>query len=148
MTTDQTALWESAASAFDERHRLVRPEHHSLPTPCSEFDVAAGSLLLPNGEQTVDQDSFPDEVRPEALAQGELLDLFCEEADDLEWSYLSPAGQIEPGERTGEFTLGKDELVADEEGNSVISAEDYAVALIDELEKNDHARTRFTAAYT
>ena len=40
MTTDQTALWESAASAFDERHRLVRPEHHSLPTPCSEFDVA------------------------------------------------------------------------------------------------------------
>lgn len=108
----------------------------------------AGSLLLENGERVVDQEWFPDMVRPEALAQGELLDLFREEASDLDWSYLSPAGHIEPGERTGEFTLGLDNLVADGEGNSAISAEDYAVALIDELEKSDHVRTRFTAAYT
>lgn len=106
----------------------------------------AGSLLLGDQGRVVDQPWFPAEVRPEALAQADLLDLFGTEAGDLDWSYLSPAGHIEPGERTGRFTLGLDDLVTDAEGTSHISAEDYAVVLIDELENGAHLRRRFTAA--
>lgn len=108
----------------------------------------AGSLLLDDGTRVVDQESFPEMVRPEALAQSDLLDLFRRDADDLDWSYLSPAGHIEPGSRTGTFTLGLDQLVTDAEGASTITAEDYAVALLDELESGAHIRQRFTAAYT
>jgi uncharacterized protein len=65
----------------------------------------------------------------------------------LEWTYFSPPALIEPGERTGKFRLGKDQLVADDKGQSRISAEDYAIALVDELESPKHVRGRFTAAY-
>lgn len=108
----------------------------------------AGSLLLPDRTRVVDQDWFPAEVRPEALAQAELLDLWRDEADDLEWSYLSPAGHIEPGERTDHFTLGLDTVVANSEGNSNISAEDFAVAVINEIEHPTHLRQRFTLGYS
>ena len=66
---------------------------------------------------------------------------------DLDWTYLSPAAVIAPGERTGKFRLGKEQLVADAKGDSRISAEDYAVAMIDEVEKPQHIRQRFTLAY-
>jgi uncharacterized protein len=65
----------------------------------------------------------------------------------LEWTSFSPAGFIQPGERTGKFRLGKDDLIVDAQGQSRISAEDYAVALVDELEKPQHARERFTVGY-
>ncbi len=108
----------------------------------------AGSLLLPDGSMVVDQDWFPQEVRGEALAQGELLDLWRTGAEGLDWSYLSPAAQIGPGERTGNYTLGADHLVATEEGVSAISVPDFAKALIDELEQGAHIGRRFTLAYT
>jgi uncharacterized protein len=65
----------------------------------------------------------------------------------LEWTYFSPAGFIQPGERTGKFRLGNDDLIADAQGQSRISAEDYAIALVDELEKPQHVRQRFTVGY-
>ncbi|RYG93536.1 MAG: NAD(P)-dependent oxidoreductase, partial [Alphaproteobacteria bacterium] len=64
-----------------------------------------------------------------------------------EWTYLSPAAEIAPGERTGTFRLGGDQFLTDAEGRSRISAEDYAVALIEEVEKSQHIRQRFTVAY-
>ena len=76
-----------------------------------------------------------------------LLDLIREDAGDLEWTYISPGGMIEPGERTGAYRVGGDQLLADEQGNSRISAEDYAIALIDELEKGEHIRRRINVAY-
>ena len=65
---------------------------------------------------------------------------------DLDWTFISPSAEFGPGKRTGEFRLGKDELLIGEEG-SKISAEDFAVALADELEQNNHIQQRFTVGY-
>lgn len=107
----------------------------------------AGSLALSDGTRNVDQDDFPAEYRGEALAHADLLEMLRAEADDVAWTYLSPAAMIQPGERTGEFTLGGDELVVAEDGTSTISAEDYAVALVDEIEDPAHTGERFTLGY-
>ena len=65
----------------------------------------------------------------------------------IDWTYFSPAAFFEPGERIGKFRLGKDDLITDAEGNSRISFADYAIALVDELEKPAHHRERFTIGY-
>jgi uncharacterized protein len=65
----------------------------------------------------------------------------------IDWTYFSPAGYFEPGERTGKFRLGKDDLITDAQGNSRISFADYAIALVDELENPQHRRERFTIGY-
>lgn len=98
----------------------------------------AGSLKVDDSSTVVEQSWFPEEVKPEALAHGELLELFRSEAGDLDWTYLSPPGMIAPGERTGSYATGIDYVVADQ-----ISAEDYAVALVDELEASANIRRRF-----
>ncbi len=65
----------------------------------------------------------------------------------VDWTFLSPAALFEPGARTGHFRLGGDQLMADASGNSHISMEDYAIALVDELETPRHSRQRFSVAY-
>ena len=65
----------------------------------------------------------------------------------IDWTYFSPAAFFEPGERTGKFRLGKDDLITDAQGNSRISFADYAIALVDELENAQHRRGRFTIGY-
>lgn len=106
----------------------------------------AGSLEVAPGLQLVDAPSFPEAYKAPALAHREVLALFRAEKE-LDWTYLSPAAVITPGERTGKFRLGGDQLVVDDKGESRISAEDYAVALVDELERPQHSRKRFTLAY-
>jgi len=69
------------------------------------------------------------------------------EHPEIEWSYLSPSAQMTPGTRTGKFRLGGDALLVDAKGESRISVEDFAVAMIDELEKPSHLRRRFTVGY-
>jgi len=71
----------------------------------------------------------------------------CSADQQADWAYLSPPAMLVPGIRTGHYRLGSDELVVDENGNSQISMEDFAVVLIDEAEQAKHHRTRFTAAY-
>lgn len=66
---------------------------------------------------------------------------------DIDWVFFYPAGTLEPGERTGIFRLGKDDLIVDADGNSHISVEDYAMAMVDELEKPVHHFERFTIGY-
>ncbi|MBO1420512.1 NAD(P)H-binding protein [Streptomyces sp. FH025] len=108
----------------------------------------AGSLVVPGtgGTTLVESPGFPAGIRAIALACGEQLDLY--RADEkADWTYLSPAALLEPGARTGRFRLGLDELLVDAEGRSVISMEDLAVALLDEVERPAHRRARFTAAY-
>ncbi|TYB43602.1 NAD(P)-dependent oxidoreductase [Actinomadura chibensis] len=107
----------------------------------------AGSLEVAPGVRLVDTPEFPAEYKGEALAQDALLELIRAEADDLDWTYVSPPAVIQPGERTGEFRTGGDALLTDADGNSAISAEDYAVAVVDELEKNQAVRRRITVAY-
>jgi putative NADH-flavin reductase len=80
-----------------------------------------------------------------ALAHRDVLPVLKQA--DLDWTYFSPAALIEPGQRTGKFRLGGTRLVANDHGESRISAEDYAVALVDELEIPRHLRQQFTAAY-
>ncbi len=105
----------------------------------------AGSLEVAPGVALVDAPGFPEAYRDIAMAHRDVLPILKESS--LDWSYLSPAGFIQPGERTGKFRLGGTSLVVDEKGESRISAEDYAVALVDELEKPQHTGQQFTLAY-
>jgi len=105
----------------------------------------AGSLEVAPGLQLADAPNFPEAWKGIALAHRDVLPIL--EASKLDWSYLSPAALIQPGERTGKFRLGGKQLVTDEKGESRISAEDYAVALVDELESPKHVRQQFTLAY-
>ncbi len=106
----------------------------------------AGSLEVAPGQQAVDLPSFPEEWRAGALGTREFFNLLREEPD-LEWSFLSPAVHLEPGERTGEFRLGGDQLMADQKGECRVSLQDYAVAMLDELEDPQHVQQRFCVAY-
>ena len=94
----------------------------------------------------VDTPNFPEAYKPIALAHREALKLYRQEKE-IEWTCLSPAAEIAPGERTGKFRTGKDQLITDANGKSFISMEDYAVAVIDELETPMHLRERFTVGY-
>ncbi|HWR34349.1 MAG TPA: NAD(P)-dependent oxidoreductase [Clostridia bacterium] len=106
----------------------------------------AGGLELKPGVRVVDDPDFPDAVKPGALATLNALDQLRKEPE-LDWSYLAPSAELQPESRTGKFRLGTDELLKDANGHSRISVQDYAVALIDELEKPAHIRQRFTVGY-
>lgn len=104
----------------------------------------AGSLEIAPGLQLLDSPGFNPAWRPGAVAIRDALDVYRK--SDLDWTFFSPANIIAPGERTGTYRTGTDQLVTNEKGESRISAEDYAVALIDELETPRFVRRRFTAA--
>jgi putative NADH-flavin reductase len=106
----------------------------------------AGSLEVAPGVRVLDTPDFREEWKPDALAQAEALDLYRSATTDVDWTYVSPAAVLEPGERTGEYRTGEDRLLVDDEGNSAISMEDFAVALVDEAESAEHVRRRFTVA--
>ncbi|MBH1934612.1 NAD(P)H-binding protein [Streptomyces sp. AV19] len=105
----------------------------------------AGSLRTPDGKQVWDTEGLPEFLLQIMRAHGDALD-FYRTVTDVRWTNVSPAGTIEPGERTGTYRTGLDDLVVDENGKSRISTEDYAVALIDEIEKPQHVGERFTVA--
>lgn len=106
----------------------------------------AGSLEVAPGVKLFDTPEFPAVYLDEARKGGAYLDLLKQEKA-LDWTFLSPSAVIAPGERTGKFRLGLDQLLVDGKGESRISAEDYAIALVDELEKPAHSRRRFTVGY-
>lgn len=105
----------------------------------------AGSLEVAPGVSLVSTPDFPDAYRDEALAGAAFLEQLRKEPD-LDWTFLSPSALFVPGERTGRFRLGKDELLTNENGSS-ISFEDYAIAMVDEIERPAHRRERFTVGY-
>lgn len=107
----------------------------------------AGSLFISHGIRLMDAGVMPKFILPavKALADFYLNDLTAEKR--IDWVFFSPAGNLEPGSRTGKFRLGKDDLIVNEKGESKISVQDYAVAMIDELEKPAHHRERFTIGY-
>lgn len=105
----------------------------------------AGSLEIAPGQRVVDLPDFPAAYKAEATKGAEFLDLLKQEKQ-LDWTFLSPSAEFVPGERTGKFRLGKDSLLSNDEG-SRISFEDYAIALVDEIEKPQHSRQRFTVGY-
>jgi putative NADH-flavin reductase len=105
----------------------------------------AGSLFVAPGVTLRASGHVPKEWIPIVDAHIEVFGNL--KKSGIDWTYFSPAGFFEPGERTGKFRLGKDDLIADAEGNSRISFEDYAIALVDELENPQHHRERFTIGY-
>ncbi|UGS37320.1 NAD(P)-dependent oxidoreductase [Capillimicrobium parvum] len=107
----------------------------------------AGSLEHPAGGTVSSQPGFPDAWKPSSHAQGRALEVFREAGDAVDWTYLSPAHVIEPGERSGTYRTGGDALVVDDAGESRITIPDYAVAAVDELERPRHRGRRFTIGY-
>lgn len=107
----------------------------------------AGSLEVAPGVKLVTVPGFPEEYKGEALAQGEALEVFRASNSDVNWTFVSPAAEIFPGDKQGQYRVGGDQLLTDSEGNSRISVADYAVALIDELEYAENPRQRIGVAY-
>ena len=106
----------------------------------------AGSLETPPGVLLVNAPNFPAEYKPESLAGTKFLRVLREEKE-LDWTFLSPSALFAPGERVGTFRLGGDQLLVAADGQSHISMEDFAIALVDELEHPRHSRQRFTVGY-
>ena len=105
----------------------------------------AGSLNVAPGVTLVDSGYLPEPYLPIAKAHVKALNVL--RASTIDWTYLAPAAYFEPGQRTGKFRLGTDELIANQQQESRISMEDYAIALVDELEKPQHRRQRFSIGY-
>ncbi|EOA06673.1 NADH-flavin reductase [Herbaspirillum frisingense GSF30] len=106
----------------------------------------AGSLEIAPGKALIDTPEFPEEYKPEAAGGRDFLNVLRGE-QALEWTFLSPSALFIAGERTGQFRLGQDQLLVGADGKSWISYEDFAVALLDELEQPKHVRARFTVGY-
>lgn len=107
----------------------------------------AGSLEVAPGKRLMDAPGFPDAYKAEAKEGADSLDVFRSEGSGVDWTFLSPAAEIGPGSRTGHYRITGDEFLTDAHGHSRISYEDYAVALVDELERPKHKGKRFGVAY-
>ncbi|HEX4023900.1 MAG TPA: NAD(P)-dependent oxidoreductase [Steroidobacteraceae bacterium] len=106
----------------------------------------AGSLEVAPGKMLKDSGNVPPEWLP-AINEGTALLTLLRADRQLDWTFFSPAALIGPGERTGKFRLGGDQLIVGADGKSTISYDDYAIALVDELEQPRHIRQRFTIGY-
>jgi uncharacterized protein len=129
---------------------LVQAQRAQTGAPRTRLLVVGGAGSLNNAEGKRIIDTFP-ATMPEAAvneirSMAESLD-YLRTVTDTSWTFFSPAGSIAPGARTGKFRLGGDTLVVDEHGQSRISAEDYAAAMLDEIEQPKHPNTRFTVGY-
>lgn len=105
----------------------------------------AGGLNVAPGVTLLESGHLPEAYYPIVKAHIKAFNLL--RTSSIDWTYLAPAAYFLPGERTGKFRLGKDELIADAQHESRISMEDYAIALVDELEKPRHRRQRFSVGY-
>lgn len=110
----------------------------------------AGTLFVKPGLRLIDTGTLPESWIPGVKSLGEFYLNTLTKEKDLDWVFLSPAanlGNLQPGTRTGHYRVGKDDLIVDEKGDSFISVEDYAMAMIDELLEPNHHQERFTVAY-
>ena len=95
----------------------------------------------------MDADDVPAQLLPGIKSLGEFYLNTLRKEKDIDWIFLSPAANMTPGKRTAKFRIGKDDLVVDANGDSNISVEDFAVAMVDELEQEKHHKERFTIGY-
>jgi len=143
-----------------------RPNPRGLPAPSLEKNAralisglrtagvkrvlyvgGASSLEVAPGKALADQPDFPEIYKAEAQEGREALAVWRGGAQGLDWTYLSPAAEIAPGKRTGRYRTTDDQLLVDDQGRSFITFEDYAVAVLDELERPQHVGARFGVAY-
>lgn len=156
LTKEDLAGFDAVVDAFGAWTEDILPQHSTtlahLCDVLSGTDVrllvvgGAGSLYV-NPEHTAcvsDGPDFPDMFKPLAAAMAKAL---CElrERNDVKWTYISPAGDFQAdGERSGEYILGGEELTLNSKGESIISYADYAIAMVDELEKGNHIQQRIS----
>ncbi len=128
-------------------HALV--EGLTRVEPIRLIDInGAGSLEVAPGVQLVDKPDFPPAWKALALAHRDALDVFRKAGfAGFDWTAVSPAAMIAPGKKTGHFRIGTDQLIVDAKGESSISAEDFAVAVVNEIEKPQFKQQRFTVGY-
>ena len=107
----------------------------------------AGSLFIVPGIRLVDSGEVPEKLLPGVKALSDFYFHFLKKEKEIDWVFFSPAADMAPGVRTGRYRLGKDDMVVDIAGNSHISVQDYAAAMIDEFEKPAHHQERFTIGY-
>ncbi|EOA51741.1 NAD(P)-dependent oxidoreductase [Bacteroides salyersiae] len=107
----------------------------------------AGSLFIAPGIRLVDSGEVPEKLLPGVKALSDFYFHFLKKEKEIDWVFFSPAADMVPGVRTGRYRLGKDDMVVDVAGNSHISVQDYAAAMIDEFEKPAHHQERFTIGY-
>lgn len=154
--TGQDVLVSAVGGRTGKGHRaLIEPAAESLVDALRRLGPGAprliavggaGSLRTRSGGQVWDAAGLPDEVLDIMHAHGDALD-FYRTVRDIRWTNISPAASIEPGERTGRYRTALDDLVVDPDGASHISTEDYAVAVLDEIEQPQHIGERFTVGY-
>ena len=107
----------------------------------------AGSLFIAPGIRLVDSGEVPEKLLPGVKALSDFYFHFLKKEKEIDWVFFSPAADMVPGVRTGRYRLGKEDMVVDVAGNSHISVQDYAAAMIDEFEKPAHHQERFTIGY-
>ena len=135
-------LWRDAARTLVDTLR-------GMPDPPRVIHVGGGATLLtPSGSRFLDEPDFPAEYRDSAQGQADALAFYRSSADGVTWTYVSPPPlEFHPGERTGHYRTGTDHPVTDAQGRSVLTYEDLAVAIVDEIENPRFGNARFTAAY-
>lgn len=138
----------------EDAAELIRKAHHALFAGVKRANVkrlilvgGVGSLEASPGVDVVDSDFYPADHKAHTLHNREILRSLKRGEHDLDWTYVSPPLNIKSGTRTGRFRLGTDQLLRDAEGDSRISEADFAIAILDELDKGQFIRKRFTAAY-
>ncbi|MGB2567604.1 NAD(P)-dependent oxidoreductase [Micromonospora citrea] len=138
----ERALWRDAAQNMVTVLRDV-------PNPPRVIHVGGGATLLTARDTPLlDEPDFPEEYRDAALGQADALAWYRSSADGVTWTYVSPPPlEFHPGERTGRYRTGTEHPVLDEQGRSVLTYEDLAVAIVDEIENPRFENMRFTAAY-
>ncbi|MGW1057383.1 NAD(P)-dependent oxidoreductase [Micromonospora rubida] len=138
----ERALWRDAA---ENLITVLR----DLPNPPRVIHVGGGATLLsPRGVPFLEEPDFPEEYRDSALGQADALAWYRSSAEGVTWTYVSPPPlEFHPGERTGHYRTGTEEPVTDERGRAVLSYEDLAVAVVDEIEHPRFENMRFTAGY-
>jgi len=107
----------------------------------------AGSLETAPGVRVIDDPGFPEAWKAAANAQVDALNVFLASKAPIDWTYISPAAEIAPGERKGSFRVGGEQLLVDAQGHSRISIADFAIGVLDRIEKGDTAKKRITLAY-
>jgi putative NADH-flavin reductase len=144
----------SIGGRVEGNHDIVSLAATRLLTELPTLDIerliwvgGAGSLEVAPGKKLVSVPDFPAEYKDEALAQGAALNVFRSSSSELNWLFVSPAADIHPGERTGQYRVGDDQLLVDDNGDSKISVEDYALAIVDQIEKPSKAKGRIGLAY-
>ncbi|WP_109478241.1 NAD(P)H-binding protein [Paraburkholderia sp. C35] len=146
VVVDATSSRDRPEAVYVIASTLIAAVEAAKPTaPRLAMVGGAGGLEAAPGVRVVDLPMFPVERKALALALIDVYGIYS--SSKVNWTYFAPPAMIEPGERTGNYRTGRDQLLMNDAGKSTISAEDFAVAVLDELENPQFLRSRMTAGY-